>query len=97
MVLGSQDDRFHPRCADCCSPLIGIELCGVKKLRGVVPVAPLGICEGVHSEMYKSIKFELMPFELPFARNDRRRALYILLVSLFQLLLFLSGKLLYII
>ena len=69
MVLRRKYNAFHARKLADLNPLAAVKISRIEKLGIFVAVSPFGICESVDAKMEKSIKFKLLPFDLPLARN----------------------------
>ena len=75
VVLGCNDDAFHPRILECFGPLAAIQFSGVKLGRTFTPGAPFHVRKCIHIKMDEGIEFQFLPIQLPLVRNwiDRLR------------------------
>ncbi len=64
VVLGSDDESFHPGFFGDTGPLPGIKLSWVKLFRFFVSKSPFPIRKSIHVEMDKTIKLQLLPRNL---------------------------------
>ena len=69
VVLGGEDEALQARRLRRADDLVGVEVGRVEDRRGLVPVAPLLVGEGVHREVQEAVDLELVPAELPRARH----------------------------
>ena len=77
VVLAGEDKSLHACKPAKFRPLTAVKLFGIEKLGVLVAAAPFGVGEGVHTEMYKGIKFGFLPLKLTLTRYNRGGIFYI--------------------
>ena len=64
VMLACEDERLEPRGVCHFSHPVGVKIRGVEHAWGLVPVAPLLVCEGVDGEVEKPVALKFVPLKL---------------------------------
>src|SRR3954447_10534648 len=72
MVFSGDNSDFETSLFQCFNPLTGIEFYRIENGWTFSAIPPLFIRIGVDSKMEKSIRFQLLPLQLPWCRHRKR-------------------------